>query len=202
MPAKEGHSDGFVAALTQLFALYVVYVFLSGWTFFDYYFREFGINPRWLDLPVQEILVKGFTVLLTGGYWLWPIYLAMIVVPLAVDRLPALHERPVVRIAVGCFLFVALFGVYFASRRAGSTEAAIDKGQNTSLPVIIFSLRSCAAVVSTTTGACDFTGDVLAVRGGVYYLHKVAVVGQQPMSAIALSVFRVEDLTNVRIVEH
>jgi len=36
MPDQDSKTNGLVTTLTQLFALYVVYVFLSGWTFFDY----------------------------------------------------------------------------------------------------------------------------------------------------------------------
>lgn len=209
--SEEASSSGIVSKITQLFALYVIYVFLSGWTFFDYYFREFGVDPRWLDLPVQEILVKGFTVLLTHGFYLWPIYLAMIILPLTLDGAPKLQARLSLRLLVGSFLFFALFGVYFASRQAGTTEAAIDKGDKSRLPLITFSAKACSANGASPGRAaesplssnlsCDFTGRILTIRNATYYLQSVTPLNKQVRSK-AIFVFRSDDLSDVTIAEH
>ena len=202
MSEGESSSRGVIGKLTQLFALYLIYVFLSGWTFFDYYFREFGVDPRWLDLPSQEVLVKGFTILFTGGYWLWAIYIVMIIGPIAVDELPTLHRHVPVRITVASILFSVLVCLYFASRSAGIAAATIDKGPSTRLPLIIFTRKSISSASPADSSTRDFTGHVLAFRNGIYYLHKVSTVGSQSHETIALSVFRIEDLTDVQIVEH
>lgn len=205
-------TEGLMAKLTQLSALYVVYLFISGWTFFDYYYREFGIDPRWLDLPLQEILMKGFTILFTGGWWLWPIYLAMIVGTITVDEIPAIHKRVPTRPAVAAILFVALIGVYFVSRSAGSAEAKIDEGSGSRLPLITFSQKAdtgsakaeaqAGTTAKTAAQNTAYTGGVLAFRNGVYYLHNVSVLGDQSGHSIALSVFRIEDLADIKVAEH
>jgi hypothetical protein len=201
MGEDEAKRNGLVTELTQFFALYVIYLFLSGWTFFDYYFREFQLDPRWLDLPAQEILIKGFTVLFSaGGYWLWAIYLLMILGPMIVDEYPAIHKRIPVRIAVTIILFGVLVGLYFASRSAGIAEANVDKGLDTRLPVITFFRK--ADVGSTATDRVQYAGNVLAFRNGVYYLHNVRDLNRQSERTIALCVMRLEDLTDVQITEH
>jgi hypothetical protein len=166
MPDQDSKTNGLVTTLTQLFALYVVYVFLSGWTFFDYYYREFGLDPRWLDLPAQEILVKGFTILLTGGTALWLIYTVMLVGPVLVEESPALRSKTWVRAALPLFLLGILAAVYWASARAGKDEAKIDKGPHTRLVLITFSQRTPGG--STGAQMVGFTGQVLAFRNGVY----------------------------------
>jgi hypothetical protein len=191
--------NGFVTKLTQLFALYVVYVFLSGWTFFDYYFRKFQIDPRWLDLPVQEILAKGFTVLFTGGQWIWLIYLLMLFGPIAVDEVPAIHTKFQGRVAVTALLFAALIGLYFVSRNAGIAEADIDEGPRTRLPLVTFSRKTESG--STGTSKVDFTGHALAFRNGVFYLQNVSALNDQNSKTIGLWVVRLEDLTEVQIAE-
>jgi len=196
-------NSGIVTQVTQLFALYVVYVFLSGWTFLDYYFREFSVDPRWLDLPPQELLVKGFTVLLTHGWWLWPIYAAMLIVPLIVDARPGLQKRVSARVITSMILFVALFGVYFASRSAAVAEAENDKSVHTHLPVILFSRKPpCPAPRSDAQPTCDYTGNVLAIRNGVFYVHHSTPANGQRQPSLTLSIFRAEDLDNVRLIEH
>jgi hypothetical protein len=199
MAANESTSSSFVGRVTQLFALYVVYVFVSGWTFFDYYYRKFQIDPRWLDLPIQEVLVKGFTVLFTGGYWLWPLYLLIIVGALAIDEMPSVQSRLWVRLVTGPILFVALVCIYFASRNAGISEAQIDEGPGTRLPLITFSKKQLSSTAGTSSA--DFTGHVLALRNGTFYLHNVSELGNQSSASIGLWVVRSEELTDVQIVE-
>ena len=215
MSEVKAGNEGLMAKLAQLSALYAVYLFISGWTFFDYYYREFAIDPRWLDLPLQEILMKGFTILFTGGWWLWPIYLFMIVGTLIVDEIPAIRRRARARPLVAAILFVALIGVYFASRAAGSGQAQVDKGDSSRLPLMTFSRKVEAkadeaaktdAQPGTASNAAEpktaFTGRVLAFRNGVYYLHHVSPLGKQDSPSIALSVFRIEDLSDIKVAEH
>lgn len=226
MSEGKAGTEGLMAKLAQLSALYAVYLFISGWTFFDYYYREFAIDPRWLDLPLQEILMKGFTILFTGGWWLWPIYLFMIVGTLIVDEIPAIRRRSPARPLVAAILFVALIGVYFASRAAGSGQAQVDKGDSSRLPLMTFSRKAEAKAEpaaaktdakASPAGKADaqpgtasnaaapktaFTGRVLAFRNGVYYLHHVSPLGKQDAPSIALSVFRIEDLSDIKVAEH
>jgi hypothetical protein len=202
MAANDSNS-GFVAKLTQLFAVYVIYVFVSGWTFLDYYFREFGVDPRWLDFPVQETLVKGFTVLFTHGQWLWPMYALMLTLPMLVDGIPQLRRHVSARIVVSSFLFATLVGVYFASRSAATVEARIDKSPQTRLPVIVFARKPpCPSPMVGSPPTCEYVGTVLAVRNGLLYLHHVTTREQQSGPSLAVSVFRAEDLTDIQMIEH
>jgi hypothetical protein len=200
MGEAEAEGKGLVSKLTQFFPLYVIYLFLSGWTFFDYYFREFQLDPRWLDLPAQEILVKGFTVLFTGRYWLLSIYVLVILGPIIVDEYPSIHKRIPGRIVVTVILFGALIGLYFASKSAGIAEANIDKGPLTRLPLITFSQKAQAGAAAAAK--VDYAGNVLAFRTGVYYLHNVKNLKDEDEKTIALRVVRLEDLTDVQIAEH
>jgi hypothetical protein len=202
MPEIDSKDNGLITKLAQLSAIYVVYVFLSGWTFFDYYFREFGLDPRWLDLPIQEILVKGFTILFTGGTWLWLIYPILLVGPAVVDETPSLRRQVWIRAALPLLLLAVLVGVYFASRRAGIEEAGIDKGPRTRLTLIMFSKRGQGPPEANAVHSERFAANVLAFRDGVYYLHSESLVDSQPLNTIALSVYRMEDLRDIQVVEH
>jgi hypothetical protein len=127
--------NGIVSKLTQLFALFVIYVFLSGWTFFDSYYRSFQIDSRWLDLPFQEVLAKGFTILFTSGYWLWPLYTLMILTSVLFEDFEFVRNRlKASRLAVTailCFVLCGiLVGVYFASQSAGSARLKRIKDEN------------------------------------------------------------------------
>src|SRR5258708_36159885 len=82
----EAASGGLIWAVSQVLVLYAIYVSISGWAFLDYYFRYFGLDTRWLDLSIYDILIKGFTVLFTGGALLWPLYIALILLPLVAER--------------------------------------------------------------------------------------------------------------------
>src|SRR6266478_4077401 len=83
---EDSTESGLLSAVSKLLVLYAIYVFISGWAFLDYYFRYYGVDTRWLDLSIYDILIKGFTVLFTGGSLLWPLYLILIAVPLIAER--------------------------------------------------------------------------------------------------------------------
>jgi len=59
----ETKSYNFLSDVSMLLPLCVVYIFLSGWAFDDYYFRFFGLDPKFLDLGFHDTLVRGFTVI-------------------------------------------------------------------------------------------------------------------------------------------
>src|SRR6266404_8016741 len=130
---------GLVSAVSQLLVLYAIYVFISGWAFLDYYFRYFGVDTRWLDLSTYDVLIKGFTVLFTGGWGLWPLYFLVIVVPLIAERK--------FRTSIGSILFVTLvllailLSVYLVSRKTGEAMAIKDKSENTTLPSVTFRVK-------------------------------------------------------------
>jgi hypothetical protein len=211
--------EGLIAKLAQLLALYVVYVFLSGWTFFDFYYRQFGVDPRWFDLPLQETLVKGFTILFTSGTWLWPVYAAMLVGPLWVDGAEFLRDRLWVRLLLVLFMMMGiLLCVYFISRHAGTSEAKNDQGSPTRLAPATFSLKACLERRDAKREAppvdpskktakekplkqenCDYFGEILIFRNGNYYMYKVAPLREQSQNSLAVQVFRAEELVNLNI---
>jgi hypothetical protein len=219
--------DGLIAKLAQLIALYVVYVFLSGWAFFDHYYREFGADPRWFDLPLQETLVKGFTILFSNAFSLlsialWAIYLLMIGVPLWGDGTKH-RDHLWVRFSVGGFMVAALISVYFLSAHAGLSAARSDQGAPTRLALATFSLKSCVerreakekgsqeqigrhntpksatAPKAAEQENCDYSGQILIFRNSTYYMYKVAALRQQPEKTLELRVFRAEDLADLHI---
>jgi len=209
--------ESFIAKLTQLTALYVVYVFLSGWTFFDFYYRQFGVDPRWFDLPIQETLVKGFTILFTSGTLLWGCYGVMLLVPLWVDGSAKFRDRFLVRLLVSAVLIGVLLCVFFISRHAGIAEAKNDQaGTPTRLAPATFTLKSCLErnesktkeVSRTIQGKgdpgkrlekCDYSGQILIFRNGIYYMYKVASLGETPPQNLALQLYRAEELVNLTI---
>ncbi len=216
--------ESFIAKLTQLLAVYVVYVFLSGWTFFYFYYRQFGVDPRWFDLPVQETLVKGFTILFTSGPWLWPCYIAMLVVPLWLDGKASLRDRLWVRLLLGLFMIGVLLCVFYISRSAGVKEAKNDQGSPTRLVPATYSLKACldrnearrkdarSGKEARSEGSrktqqeksperenCDYSGEILILRNGIYYMYKVAPLREQPKTTLAVQVYRAEDLANLTL---
>jgi hypothetical protein len=64
--------ESWFARVSQYLGLYAIYVFISGWSFGDFYWREMGLSPRWIDLSFADVLVTGFLILLTGGKWFRP----------------------------------------------------------------------------------------------------------------------------------
>ena len=126
--AEESTESGLVSAVSKLLVLYAIYVFISGWAFLDYYFRYYGVDTRWLDLSVYDILIKGFTVLFTGGSLLWPLYLILIAVPLIAER--KLKNQVWSVFTVTVLLLAVLLAVYTVSRRAGEERARLDKSNN------------------------------------------------------------------------
>jgi hypothetical protein len=190
---------GLVSAVSQLLVLYAIYVFISGWAFLDYYFRYFGVDTRWLDLSTYDVLIKGFTVLFTGSYWLGPLYFLVIVLPLIAERK---FQK-----SIGSILFVTLvllailLSVYLLSRKAGETMARKDKSESTTLPSVTFRVKG---------SKIRYYGKLLGFRSGTYFVHGVQPIpGQTPVAGannssamLELSILRTEDIDEVTIVEH
>jgi hypothetical protein len=191
--------SGLVSAVSKLLVLYAIYVFISGWAFLDYYFRYYGVDPRWLDLSIYDILIKGFTILFTGGWLLWPIYLILIPAPLIAER--KLKNQICSVLTITVVLLSILLMVYTISRRAGEERARLDKGNESTLPAITFTYKA---------SKLQYHGRVLAFRTGTYFVHGVELIPGQDRkainpfegSALELSLLRAEDITDVTIIEH
>lgn len=189
---------GVVSRASKLLALYMVYVFLSGWAFLDYYYRFFGIDPRSLDIGFYDILIKGFTILFTGGGLLWPIYILLVLVPLLVEGMP--QKRSYFwNLLLVPFLIVLLLLVYLVSRHSGEVRAKLDKSDKSTLPAITFQMHGCY-----------YHGKLLFLNGDTYFIHGVnhipildpKSVCQEKGGELELSVYRAADLNEVKIIEH
>jgi hypothetical protein len=186
---NENSEAGFVSVVVKLLPLYLVYVFLSGWTFFDYYFRFFGVNPRWLDLSFYDTVVKGFTILYSGGEWLWLVYAAALVLPFAFDGCLKDRHWAISKLLPAAILFVLTFAVYSISQKAGISQARVDKSDRSRLPSIIF-----------TVHGQDYHGKLLMLKGGTYFIHKAAKLKEDATGGnLQVSIYRTEDLSNVTV---
>lgn len=200
VPSDESEKAGLISTVSKLLALYAVYVFISGWAFLDYYYRYYGVDTRWLDLTTYDILIKGFTVLFTGGWGLWPLYILLIALPLIAER--KVKNRIWSVLAITVVLLLILLGVYWVSRTAGQRMAQVDKSDSTTLPPIVFRLKSTKL---------QYHGKLLGFRSGTYFIHGLALVPGQPPSSgdisetpspLELSMIRAEDVTDVTVGEH
>jgi len=163
------NDSGLLPLIAKLLPVYAIYVFVSGWAFWDYYFRYFGTDPRWLDIGFNDTLMKGFTVLfsdekhisasfLEGAGLLWLVYIALFLITLIV--LQTIQSQVRSRLLIASLLAILLFFVYCISRSAGENRARQDSGDSTRLPTIVF-----------TIGNSSYHGKLLALRNGTYFIH-------------------------------
>jgi hypothetical protein len=187
---------------SQLLTLYVAYVFLSGWSFQDYYFRSFGLDPRVLEFNFQTTLVKGFTVLFTHGVGLWWAYGPLLALPLGLEAFQPASRRA--RLLSQTLLLAALvallFLVYAISAKAGSSFATLNKGCRSRLPLVTF-----------TYDLHPHHGKLLLLQNGTYYVHadsRTPEATDKPQTPTpcavglgVLTIFRADQLTDVQIIE-
>ncbi|HXA85459.1 MAG TPA: hypothetical protein VNZ47_10305 [Candidatus Dormibacteraeota bacterium] len=192
-----------VGKLSGLVGLYAVFVFISGWTYFDAYYSSFGIYARWLDLSVPETLTKGFRVLFEQhGQWLWLIYVFVVVVPVIFEVVPRFKTHFKSQIIVAAIMLACLPATYFISRDAGLSAASTNQGDNTNLPFIRFNTK-CGM----------FSGRLLFVKEHDLYIHDLTedkevktnggcfVLSQKERGNHFLYIYRLEDVKEVEIVE-
>jgi len=53
----------------------MVFTFLAGWTYLDFYFAVFGINAKTLAFGLNDVITRGFTAVFDAGVWLSILYL-------------------------------------------------------------------------------------------------------------------------------
>ncbi len=189
---NDGDSAGILSNVVKLLPVYAVYIFIAGWTFYDYYFRYFGVNPRWLDIAFHDTLTKGFTILFGGGgLKLWLVYGLMLAVPLVAGGSRKLNHN-LIRRVLETILIVALAVilplVYWISRDVGINQAKIDKGSQSSLPTVNF-----------TVNKHQYCGHLLFVRNGTYFVHNMDQKNESEVQEV--SVFRAEEVSDIRIIE-
>jgi len=203
MKAGDDGSD-ILSTMSKLLPVYAIYFFVSGWAFWDYYFRYFGIDPRSLDIGFYDTLMKGFTVLFSGqkltllsfmegAGLLWLIYVVLIVLTVLV--LEKVEHRLWSSIFIVSLLLSILLAVYFISRGAGLERAQLDSGDMTRLPAIVFTDRTCT-----------YHGKLLLLKGETYFIHGVAPIDSGPQCSVSgtlqLSIYRAEELSEVKITEN
>jgi hypothetical protein len=191
---EDNDDSGVLSNIVKLLPVYAVYVFIAGWTYSDFYFRSFGVNPRWLDIDFHDVLTRGFTILFGGGGTerLWFVYLLMATVPIIVEALREVKGHPTVRRVLE-FVVVAVLGgllplTYCISRRAGINQANLDKSDHSMLPTINFTVNKHPSI-----------GQLLFMKNGTYYIHDVQAEGKSEVKQV--SIFRAEEVSQVTLVE-
>jgi hypothetical protein len=180
-----------LAKATGFFALYGLYIFVAGHSFFDYYYANCGLESRWLDLSFAEVTVKGFIVLfLPGGFFLWPIYIFIIITPITFE-VSSRFNKPMLQATLMGILLLLVPTTYFVAANAGRETALRDKGDHTALHYVTFS-----------TKAGRFGGRLLLYRTGLLFVNNVAVtVPPGPTDTISLHVYRMDEITNLAVTE-
>lgn len=191
MPQDNDGDDAEVLSnVVKLLPVYAVYVFIAGWTFYDYYFRYFGVNPRWLDIAFHDTLTKGFTILFNGGgLKLWLVYGLMLAVPLIAEVSRELQNHNFIRRVVEIVVLAAILPlIYWISREVGINQAKIDKGSQSALPTVSF-----------TVNKHQSKGHLLFMRNGTYFVHNVDQRDESDVQEV--SIFRAEEVSDIKIVE-
>jgi len=179
--------------MVRLLPLYAVYVYIPGWTFYDYYFRYFGVNPKWLDIELHDTLTRGFAILFAGGKELWWVYLPMVAAPIVAESLRGLQNHPILKRTLEYVLVVLLvsipFATYCISRDVGIRQAKLDKSDHSTLPTVSF-----------TANKHFYRGNLLFFRNGTYFIHNLNEKGE-PRRVQEVSIFRTEEVSDMKIVE-
>lgn len=195
-------SSTVVSKISSLIGLYAVFVFVSGWTYLDFYYRTFGVYTRWLDIPLAETLTKGFVILFEGGRLLWVIYVFVLVVPVLFEVIPKLRSRIFAQIVAACLMLTCLPATYLISRSVGSKSGLVNQGASTALADIRF---------GTDCGL--YLGKLLFVKDGAYYIHDARLIKEYKSSSDcwkpsdttdtihALTIFRTDNVRYLEISE-
>jgi hypothetical protein len=180
----------FLSDVSMLLPIYVVYLFLSGWAFNDYYFRFFGLDSRFLDVSFHDTLLRAFTLIFATADWtLWFLYGSLFLVPPLVNRFALRSALKIVLLSI--FFVALLLWIYFISRSAGEQKARIDKGDLSTLPAITFTLQKQPLV-----------GKLLYMKGELYFVDRVRPQGDEKPGQLQLSLYKASEIEDVKIVEH
>ncbi|HEV2989151.1 MAG TPA: hypothetical protein VG759_11975 [Candidatus Angelobacter sp.] len=201
--SKEKRPSTVVGTISGLVSLYAVFVFMSGWTFLDFYYRRFGIYTRWLDISITDVLMKGFIILFEGGKWLWALYVFILVVPILFEVFPRLRRHTLVQLFIAGAMLSCLPLTYYISRNAG--ESAAEHNQSTS---------STLADIRFSTDCGIYVGKLLYQRNDSYYIHDVVLlkksspfpdkclVPTDPKVAHELTILRSDSIHDLKLAEY
>jgi hypothetical protein len=180
-----------LAKATGFFALYGLYIFVAGHTFFDYYYGSYGIDSRWLDLGFAEVTVKGFSLLfLQGGFLLWPIYIFIIIMPI-IFEVSSRFNKPMLQATIMGVLLLLVPITYRVAADAGRRIALQNKGDHSALHYVTF---------STKVGRVG--GRLLLYRTGLLFVDDLGLTASpEPPDTINLHVYRMEEITDLEVTE-
>jgi hypothetical protein len=164
---KENESTTIIGKISSLIGLYAIFIFLSGWTYLDYYYRAFGIYSRWLDISVAETFTKGFEILFQGGSLLWIIYVFVLVVPILFEVFPRFRKHIIVQILLACLLLSCVPLTYLIASRVGQQAGLDNQGDHTYLNSIRFS-----------TECGTYIGNLLYIKDDTYYVHDLKLLSK------------------------
>jgi len=156
---------------------------------YNYYFRFFGLDPRFLDIGFHDTLLRGFTVMLSSSAWMWFIYPLLFGTTLFLSRSEIAIEYKVPILLV--VLVGTLLAIYCFSHRAGEEKARVDKGTMSTLPTIIFNYQHHA-----------LAGRLVYLKGDLYFVDRVRSQGGDHGGELQITIYRTSEIEDVQITEH
>ena len=136
--------SGLYSKATSLLPLFVVYIFLPGAVYLNFYYRSFGVSTRWLDIPASEVLLRAFTLMLDFKTLFAVVFGLLLLGPVLVEITTNLSTSVVVNTVLVLTYIMSPLYLYVESRAVASEDARRDKGKGTTLPFITYSLKNCA----------------------------------------------------------
>ena len=158
--ARVAEKEALSAKFARWFTLYAAFLFLAGWSYQESYFNVFGVDTTWLEFGVNDTIAKGFSVLFGAGVWLSWLYMVVFLLS-AIEELLSTRSRVIDSVVVlSLLLLFPLF--YLQATKVGRTQANIDRGLQSGLPVVTFS-----------SGSCDYEGKLFYVKGDLLYVYEM-----------------------------
>lgn len=177
MPANspsDQQTSTVISKISALVGLYAIFVYLSGWTFLDYYYRTFGIYTRWFEISIPETLLKGFVILFEGGQWLWVVYAFILLAP-TLEAVPYLRAKTWAQLIVAAVMLVCLPITYKISKSVGITTARQNQ-----------SLKSALPDIRLVTPCGTYIGRLLLIKNESYYVHDLQVLSKNVTEKVCL----------------
>jgi hypothetical protein len=166
----QSKTDSLVGKFGAWLGVYGIYLFLAGWTYLDYYFAVFGINAKWLEFGLNDVIARGFTVLFDAGAWLSIVYLVVFGLSLIVEAFK--KDSGVSYVVATILLAAGLIPTYSIAKSAGISRATTDRGDKTTLATVIFTEKHCA-----------YRGKLLYVKGETLFVYDLVAIADETARA-------------------